>query len=93
MIDDYWSITEVAQKWGISRRRVNAMLHAGQIPNAVYHNGMWFIPKRTRKPVDGRTIPHSRKPKTEPKKQTWCEGCVNHGNCRLEPHGASICDE
>lgn len=93
MIDDYWSIKEVAEKWGITRRRVNAMCMKGQIPKAVFHNGMWFIPKHTKKPIDGRTVPHSRKPKTEPKKITWCDSCVNHGKCILEPYGASICDE
>jgi hypothetical protein len=93
MIDDYWSIKEVAEKWGISRRRVNAMIKAGQIPNAIYHGGMWFIPKRTRKPVDGRTIPHSRKSSVSPKTMTWCDGCTRHGKCSLEPYGASICDE
>ena len=94
MIDDYWSINEIAEKWGISRRRVNAMCKAGQIPKAVYHNGMWFIPKRTKKPIDGRTVPHSRKTSTEPKNwNNWCDGCVNHGKCNLEPFGASVCDE
>ena len=71
MIDDYWSIKEVAEKWGITPRRVNAMCRKGQIPKAVFHNGMWFIPKHTRKPEDGRTIPHSRKAKTATKTMTW----------------------
>ncbi len=52
---DYLKIGDVARKWGVSARRVQAMCAGGRIPGAVRFGRDWMIPKDARQPVDGRT--------------------------------------
>lgn len=52
---EYLSITEVAEKWGISPRRLQTLCANGKIEGAARFGKAWMIPKDTRKPVDGRT--------------------------------------
>ena len=48
---DYMTLKEVAEKWGVTPRRVNY----GRIPGAVKMASVWLIPKTAEKPIDGRT--------------------------------------
>ncbi len=52
---EYLNITEVAEKWGISPRRLQTMCAAGKIKGATRFGKAWMIPQSTQKPVDGRT--------------------------------------
>ena len=52
---DFWKIEEVANQWGISTRRIQALCAAGRIPGAERFGRDWMIPKNTARPVDGRT--------------------------------------
>lgn len=52
---EYLNITEVAEKWGISPRRLQTLCANGKIEGAARFGKAWMIPKSTRKPVDGRT--------------------------------------
>ena len=52
---EYLNIAEVAEKWGISPRRLQTMCAAGKIKGATRFGKAWMIPKTTQKPVDGRT--------------------------------------
>ena len=52
---DYLKIEEVAQKWGISNRRVQALCAAGKIEGAIRFGRDWMIPPSTPRPKDGRT--------------------------------------
>lgn len=36
---------------------------------------------------------HTENSKIVEKQPTWCDGCVRHGKCPIEPWGVSICDE
>ena len=52
---DYMTLKEVAEKWGVTPRRVNYYCASGRIPGAVKMATIWLVPKDAKKPVDGRT--------------------------------------
>ena len=52
---EYLKISEVAQKWGISPRRLQVLCAAGKIEGATRFGKAWMIPQNARKPADGRT--------------------------------------
>lgn len=49
---DYISIAEAAEKWGITRRRVQALCTQNRIPGLIKFGKSWAIPKDAEKPVD-----------------------------------------
>lgn len=51
---DYLTTKELAQKWGITDRRVLQYCNAGRIEGAVKMGNTWLIPKNAEKPTDGR---------------------------------------
>ena len=51
---DYITAQEVADKWGITRRRVQILCVQNRIERAKRLGNMWIIPKDAEKPVDGR---------------------------------------
>lgn len=51
---DYITAQEAAEKWGISRRRVQILCVEGRIDGAVKKANLWLIPKSVEKPIDGR---------------------------------------
>ncbi|MEG0897657.1 MAG: DNA-binding protein [Ruthenibacterium sp.] len=50
----YMKISEAAQKWDISERRVNTLCLQGRIENAIKFGNTWAIPNDTEKPNDLR---------------------------------------
>lgn len=58
---DWKTAQEVAEEWGITDRRVQALCSRGQIVGALRLKRGWLIPKDTTKPPDGR-IKNGRKP-------------------------------
>jgi len=52
---DYLNITETAEKWGISPRRLQILCAEGKIEGAIRFGKAWMIPKTAQKPIDGRT--------------------------------------
>lgn len=52
---EYLNISETAEKWGISARRLQALCAAGKVAGAARFGKVWMIPKSTAKPIDGRT--------------------------------------
>lgn len=54
MIEGYLTITEIAEKWNITPRRVRAMCQKGQIEGASKLGREWAIPVNVIRPVDGR---------------------------------------
>ncbi|WP_418747958.1 helix-turn-helix domain-containing protein [Frisingicoccus sp.] len=52
---DYMSCAEAAGKWGISERRVQKLCEGNRIPGVEKLGSMWLIPKKSEKPIDGRT--------------------------------------
>lgn len=51
---DYLTTSEMAEKWGISRRRVTTLCNSGRIEGAVLKGKTWLIPADTEKPDDKR---------------------------------------
>jgi len=51
---DYLSAKEVAEKWDISRRRVQILCEEGRIQGAFKLSDVWVIPKDAEKPADRR---------------------------------------
>lgn len=52
---EYLNITETAEKWGISPRRLQTLCANGKVKGATRFGKAWMIPKTTQKPIDGRT--------------------------------------
>ena len=50
----YVSAQQIAQKWGISKRRVQVLCTENRIKNAVRIGNMWAIPENAQKPTDAR---------------------------------------
>lgn len=52
---DYITAQEAADKWEITRRRVQILCVDGRIEGSIKKANLWLIPKDTEKPVDGRS--------------------------------------
>ena len=52
MIDGYINISEAAEKWGISTRRVQVLCKNGRIEGAAKLGREWAIPATAEKPGD-----------------------------------------
>ena len=50
----YLSITQTAEKWGISQRRIQTLCNEERIPGAVRIGYAWAIPDDAQKPADAR---------------------------------------
>lgn len=64
---EYLTAKEVAEKWGISQRRVAVLCSEGRVAEATMLGNMWVIPKETEKPEDGRTLRYEEKPSKKAK--------------------------
>ena len=54
MIEGYLTISEVAEIWQVTPRRVRAMCLKGQIDGASKLGREWAVPINAEKPTDGR---------------------------------------
>lgn len=65
---EYMSITQAAEKWGITPRRIQVLCKAERIPGAIRIGYVWAIPADAEKPKDARV--RSRKyVRTAPQKE------------------------
>ena len=55
---EYMKVTQAAEKWGISDRRVRILCQQGKIEGVVQKGRTYFIPVNVVKPVDGRKLRH-----------------------------------
>lgn len=51
---EYMSISEAAEKWNVSNRRIQVLCVQGRIEGACRIGKMWAIPKNAMKPIDAR---------------------------------------
>ena len=51
---DYCSISQMAEKWGISTRRIQVLCSENRIPGATKIGSYWAIPADAEKPKDER---------------------------------------
>lgn len=57
----YLTVTQAAEKWGISARRVRLLCANGEIDNVIRKGKLYMIPEETEKPLDKRKLPNKRK--------------------------------
>ena len=50
----YLSISQTAERWGISARRIQILCNEERIPGAIRIGRSWAIPNNQSKPVDAR---------------------------------------
>lgn len=51
---EYMSITQAAEKWGITQRRIQVLCKEERIPGAFRIGYVWAIPADAKKPKDAR---------------------------------------
>ncbi len=51
---EYLSISQTAQKWGISTRRIQTLCATGRLDGAIKIGSYWAIPADLNKPEDKR---------------------------------------
>ena len=51
---EYRTTAEVAEIWGITRRRVSKLCSEGRVEGAVLKGHTWLIPDGAKKPLDPR---------------------------------------
>ena len=51
---EYMSISQAAEKWGITPRRIQVLCAQDRIPGATRIGYVWAIPKDAEKPKDAR---------------------------------------
>lgn len=51
---EYLSIRQLAEKWGISARRINVLCVEGRINGATKIGSYWAVPADAKKPTDAR---------------------------------------
>ena len=49
---DYMTISEAAEKWCLTRRRIQTLCATGRIPGTERFGSAWMIPKDAVKPAD-----------------------------------------
>lgn len=54
MKEDYLTIKEIAEQWGVTPRRVQRMCADGKIPDARKFGRDWAIPAYAERPKDAR---------------------------------------
>jgi len=54
MIEDYKSVQEIADEWGLTERQVQNLCASGKIKGAFKFGKSWVIPGDVTKPEDGR---------------------------------------
>lgn len=51
---EYLTTSEVANKWGISQRRVSKLCKEGRVQGAILKGKTWLVPNNAPKPDDQR---------------------------------------
>jgi len=70
---EYVKISQMAEKWGISARRIRMLCAEGRIPGVIRKGNLYMIPEDTRKPIDGRLSNVNPFAEIEAKKQNLSE--------------------
>ena len=53
-MEEYMSIQQAAEKWGISERRIQVLCGEERVPGAFRIGRVWVIPSDAQKPTDAR---------------------------------------
>ncbi len=58
---DYITVTQAAEKWGLSTRRVRLLCANGDIAGVTRRGNLYMIPEEAEKPVDRRKLPRNNR--------------------------------
>lgn len=58
---EFMTVTQAAEKWGISSRRVRLLCANNEIEGVYRKGNLYMIPSDTEKPLDRRKLPHKKK--------------------------------
>lgn len=58
---NYLTVSQAAEKWGISTRRVRLLCANGDITGVTRKGNLYLIPEDTEKPVDRRKLPRNKR--------------------------------
>ena len=58
---NYLTVSQAAEKWGISTRRVRLLCATGDITGVTRKGNLYLIPEDTEKPVDRRKLPRNKR--------------------------------
>ena len=75
-MNDYMTLREVSEEWGIGARRINTLCVEGRIEGATRIGNMWVLPRDAKKPDDARIKSGKYVKKTATLEES------NHGNER-----------
>ncbi len=75
-MENYLSIREASEKWGVSERRINQYCAEGRIPGAQRFGKSWAIPDDAEKPGD----PRRTRQQAEPAPAQTAAGLLDHTN-------------
>lgn len=81
----YLSITQTAERWGISTRRIQILCAEGRVPGAIRIGTVWGIPDDEPKPADariksGKYIAPSKQSLCRIPRERWSfQGLSDHG--------------
>ena len=70
---EYIKISQMAEKWGITARRIRVLCAEGKIPGVIRKGELYMIPADAQKPVDGRISNPAPFAEIEAKKQKLSE--------------------
>ena len=70
---EYVKVSQMAEKWGISARRIRLLCAEGKIPGVIRKGNLYMIPEDAQKPVDGRLSNANPYAEIEAKKQKLSE--------------------
>ena len=59
---EYMTSAEIAEKWGISSRRVTTLCKQGRVNGAISKGNTWLIPNGTNKPEERQPGRRKQKP-------------------------------
>lgn len=72
---EYLSISQVAEKWSLSTRRINVLCSEGRILGATKIGSYWAIPADAEKPADARIKSGRYVKTTENQERSRTNGC------------------
>lgn len=77
----YLSVSEIAQKWGISERSVRSYCNSGRVDGAVLDGKLWRIPEGAQKPERRRrtvAAPSTLRKRLQMEKESGLKGGIYH---------------
>lgn len=58
---EYLTVTQAAEKWGVSTRRVRLLCASAEIEGVIRNGKLYMIPAEAEKPLDKRKLPNKKK--------------------------------